>query len=734
MIEQEIPRILAGELGVRIQQVEAAAALLDDGNTIPFIARYRKEATGELNEEQLRAIEERLTYLRNFVKRQTEILASIESQGKLTPELQADILAATKMQTLEDLYLPFRPKKHTRASIAREKGLDPLAAHALAQLDGQEDPAVFAANYVNEELGVSTPEEALAGAQDIIAEQISENAAIRSLIRALFWQKAVIETQVINEAPEAKEFLAYEAYREEVRRMPSHRILAVNRGEHKECLKVKLVVPQEECLGQICGKTILRPSIWQPLIEAAVEDGFKRLLFPSLERELRNELTKRAESQAIKVFGLNLRQLLLQPPVTNQVILGLDPGYRTGCKAAVVDGLGRVLHTGAWYITAAGEGQIARDRVKALDVIKKFGITLIAIGNGTASYETEEFVAGLIREHRLDTVYTIVNEAGASVYSASKGAKEELPDLDVSLRGAVSIARRVQDPLAELVKIDPKSIGVGQYQHDVDQKQLGHTLAGVVESCVNHVGVELNSASAALLGYIAGISGSVAKNIVAYRDANGMFTSRAAVKKVPRLGPAAFTQCAGFLRIQNSPNPLDNTPVHPESYALAERLLTALGFELSALQDREKLDQLRKILPSANAESLARDLSAGLPTVRDILAALVKPGRDPREELPRPLTRKNLTTLADIQAGMVLKGTVRNVVDFGVFVDIGLKVNGLIHRSELSHRPVKHPLDVVSVGDIVEVMILKVDTERNRIALSLKAAEAARESGMGSKD
>lgn len=725
MIEQDIPNIIAQELGVRKNQVEAAKALLDDGNTIPFIARYRKEATGELDEEQLRTIEERLGYLRNFAKRQAEILASVDEQGKLTPELQSAILQATKMQTLEDLYLPFRPKKRTRASIAREKGLEPLAIQALKQLEDTGDPATLAAHYISETLAVSTVEEALSGAQDIIAEQISEDANIRALIRRLLWQKAAIETQLIEEVDNAKEFLSYKEYREEVRRMPSHRILAVNRGEHKECLKVKLAVPHEECLAHILSKVITKPSIWQPIIQTAVEDGYKRLLLPSLERELRNELTEQAEAQAIKVFGLNLRQLLLQPPFPNQVILGLDPGYRTGCKVAVVDDLGRVLYTDTWYVTAASDQQISRYRATALDVVKKFGITLIAIGNGTASYETEEFIAELIREHQLHVVYTIVNEAGASVYSASKLAKEELPTLDVSIRGAVSIARRIQDPLAELVKIDPKAIGVGQYQHDVNQKQLSHTLAGVVESCVNHVGVELNSASAELLSYVAGVSSAVAKNIVAYRETNGMFTSRAIIKKVPRLGPAAFTQCAGFLRIMNGTNPLDNTPVHPESYELTERLLQALGFRPSVLNDKETLNQLRERVHTANPETLARELNAGLPTVRDILAALAKPGRDPREELPRPLTRKNLTTLADIQAGMILKGTVRNVVDFGVFVDIGIKVNGLIHRSELSHKPIKHPLDAVSVGDIIDVMVLSVDTERNRIALSLKAANAA---------
>lgn len=726
VIEQDIPNIISRELGIEKKQVAAASTLLDEGNTIPFIARYRKEATGELNEEQLRAIEERLAYLRNFVKRQAEIISSIEEQGKLTPELQTAIMQATKLQTLEDLYLPFRPKRRSRASLARDKGLEPLAVQAMAQLEQTGDPSDFAAHYINEELGVLSVEEALAGVQDIIAEQISEDAGIRAFIRKILHQKAAIETHLDEDAEGANEFLSYKEYHEDIRRMPSHRILAVNRGERKKCLKVKLSAPHAECLEHILRNTVTKPSIWQELINSAVEDGYKRLLLPSLEREIRHELTESAEAQAIKVFGLNLRQLLLQPPLPTQIVLGLDPGYRTGCKAAVVDELGRVLHTDTWYVTAAGNSQIARDRAKALDVIKKFGVTLIAIGNGTASYETEEFVADLIQEHQLNAVYTIVSEAGASVYSASKLARDELPALDVSLRGAVSIARRIQDPLAELVKIDPKSIGVGQYQHDVEQKQLSHALDGVVESCVNHVGVELNSASAELLSHVAGISNTVAKNIVAYREANGMFTNREILKKVPRLGPAAFTQCAGFMRIWNGTNSLDNTPVHPESYELVERILLALGFTDSALSDKEKLVLLREKLLTVDAEKLAQDLDAGLPTIRDILSALAKPGRDPREELPLPLTRKNMTTLADVQPGMILKGTVRNVVDFGVFVDIGIKVNGLIHRSELSYKPFKHPLDIVSVGDIIDVAVLSVDAERNRIALSLKvAADAA---------
>lgn len=725
MTEHDIPAAIAQELGIRKQQVDATITLLDTGNTIPFISRYRKEATGELNEEHIRGIEERLAYLRNFVKRQNEIIASIDEQGKLTPELQTALLQASKMQTLEDLYLPFRPKKRTRASIAREKGLEPLAQQIAAQTEQSGNPATIAANYLNAELGVESADDALAGAMDIIAEQISEDASLRAMIRSMLWQRGAIEAQLMETAEGAQAFLSYRDYREEVSRMPSHRILAVNRGEAKECLKVKLSAPHDDFITQLSRKKIHHPSIWQEYMQNAIADGYKRLLFPALERELRAELTQRAQTQAIKVFGLNLRQLLLQPPFPNQLVLGLDPGYRTGCKAAVVDGLGRVLHTATWFFTAAGEQQIERSRTAVTDVIQKYGITLIAIGNGTASYETEEFIAELIRVNNLNAVYTIVNEAGASVYSASKLAKDELPDLDVTLRGAVSIARRIQDPLAELVKIDPKSIGVGQYQHDVEQKQLGQSLEGVVESCVNHVGVELNSASAELLSYVAGISSTVAKNVISYREEHGKFNNRETLKKVPRLGPAAFTQCAGFLRILASANPLDKTSVHPESYPLAEKILTKLGFKPKDLEDKERTTKLRDSIATADAAAIAEELTAGLPTVRDILAALAKPGRDPREELPLPLTRKNLTTMADIKPGMILKGTVRNVIDFGVFVDIGIKVNGLIHRSELSAKPIKHPLDAVSVGDIIDVMVLNVDAERQRIGLSLKAAVAA---------
>ncbi|EAX48379.1 RNA binding S1 domain protein [Thermosinus carboxydivorans Nor1] len=718
----EIPAFIARELGVRPQQVEAAIKLLDDGNTVPFIARYRKEATGELNEEQLRTVLDRMQYLRNLVKRQEEVIASIAEQGKLTPELAAAITAATKLQEVEDLYLPFRPKKRTRAQIARERGLEPLAEIMLAQEMTDGDPLAVAAEFIDPAKDVPDADAALAGAMDIIAEWISERADFRALLRKELWDKAEIVTSLAVDETAGKEFLNYKEYREPVKRMPSHRILAVNRGEAKDILKVDLVAPHEANIARITNEVVTRPSIFADHLRAAITDGYKRLLFPALEREIRSLLTENAEKQAIRVFALNLRQLLLQPPLAGHTVMGLDPGYRTGCKMAVVSPTGTVLATGTLYLTHS-DAQRERAVKEALATIESYGVTLIAIGNGTASYETEEFVARLINDHQLPIHYLIVNEAGASVYSASKLAKDELPDLDVSLRGAVSIARRVQDPLAELVKIDPKSIGVGQYQHDVNQKELASALTAVVESCVNHVGVELNTASPALLQYVAGINASVAKNIVAFRDANGPFQSRDQLRKVPRLGPAAFTQCAGFLRIKGGANPLDNTPVHPESYPIAEAVLAKLGFSLADLTDRQRLRALQSQLAKADAGQLAADLGAGEPTVRDILAALAKPGRDPREELPPPLTRKNIVKLSDITPGTLVKGTVHNVTDFGVFVDIGLKTNGLIHRSELSHKPFRHPLDIVAVGDIVECIVLSVDEARSRIALSLKQAQ-----------
>jgi len=719
MIHTDITNLIAQELRVKVLQIEATIKLLDEGNTVPFIARYRKEVTGELDEEQLRITEERLQYLRSLVKRQEDIIATIEAQGKLTPELAAAINETTKLQDLEDLYLPYKQKKRTRAQIAREKGLEPLAEIILAQELTEGTPLTIAEAFVNEEKEITTPEDALAGALDIIAETVSERADIRALLRKQLWQTAEINTTLAVSEEAGKEVLTYKEYKEPVNRIPSHRILAINRGQAKDLLKVSLIAPHESNIQLICRQVNRGTSIFSQCIIDGITDGYKRLLLPALEREIRSLLTDNAEKQAIRVFGLNLRQLLLQPPFAGHTVMGLDPGFRTGCKTTVVSPTGTVLMTSVIYVTM-GEGQKAKSAEIVLDAIQKYGVTLIAIGNGTASYETEEFTAQLISTHNLPVHYLITNEAGASIYSASKLAKDELPDLDVTLRGAVSIARRVQDPLAELVKIDPKSIGVGQYQHDVNQTELSGTLSNVVESAVNHVGVELNTASIELLKHVSGINATVAKNIVAYRDEKGSFTNRAQLLKVARLGQATFVQCAGFLRIKEGDNALDNTPVHPESYKLAASILGKLGFETQDLKNKATLQLIQEAVKAADAVALAAELEAGEPTVRDILAALAKPGRDPREDMPAPMTRKNIVKLSELTPGAIVKGTVHNVIDFGAFVDIGIKINGLIHRSELSNKPFRHPLDVVSVGDIVDVMILSVDENRNRIALSLK--------------
>ena len=724
MRSNDIPAIIAREAGIRAEQAVSAIKLLDDGNTVPFIARYRKEATDNLDEEQIRVIEERSAYLRNVVKRQEEILASIAAQEKLTPDLAQAIEAAQKLQELEDLYLPYRPKKRTRAQIAREKGLEPLALRMLLQTDpATADRLAIAAAYVNAETGVTDPATAVAGACDIIAEQIADRADLRALLRREVWKSAFIATALAATETEAADFLTYRDYREAVNRIPSHRILAVNRGETKKLLKLEFEIPQDTLIELTSRQVIARPSLWRDDLEATVRDSCKRLIFPALEREARNQLTEMAEKQAISLFGRNLKQLLLIPPLAGHTVLGLDPGYRTGCKAAIVNPQGSVLATAVFYLTHS-EAQRKQSAQTMLELIRRHGVTLAAIGNGTASYETEEFLAGLIRDHSLPLHYVIANEAGASVYSASKLAKDELPDLDVSLRGAVSIARRVQDPLAELVKIEPKAIGVGQYQHDVDQKALQQSLDGVVESAVNHVGVDLNTASVELLRHVAGIQSAVAKNIVAWRDANGRFQRRKELLKIPRLGPAAFEQCAGFLRVAAAEEPFDNTPVHPESYGLAEAILGRLGFTKADLRSRDKLEKLQSQVKNTDPALLARELAAGEPTVRDILDALAKPGRDPREDLPAPLTRKNIVKLDELLPGTVVRGTVHNVTDFGAFVDIGVKINGLLHRSELSYKPFRHPLDVVSVGDVLDVVILGVDAARNRISLSLKQVPA----------
>lgn len=710
--------IIAKELGVKPGQVEAAVTLLDEGNTVPFIARYRKEVTGELQDEQLRTVEERIKYLRNLEARRQEIINAITEQEKMTDELMASLMKAVKLQELEDLYLPYRPKKRTRAMIARERGLEPLADMILNDTVKSGNPLDIAREYISEE--VPTPEDAIQGASDIVAEIVSDSADFRATLRKRMWKEGFIQAELVEDNEHKDQFLQYNEYAEPVRQMPSHRILAVNRGEKLGALKLALTVPDESYIQyMVRGITKNEQSIFSDVKASAVADAYKRLMFPALERDIRNELTESADEQAIKVFGVNLKNLLLQPPLAGHVIMGLDPGYRTGCKMAIIDAQGNVLDYGAYYLTNS-EKLKQEAQKKLAEKIRKFNVTLLSIGNGTASYETEQFASKMIEEEKLDCHYIITNEAGASVYSASKLAIDELPDLDVTIRGAVSIARRVQDPLAESVKIDPKSIGVGQYQHDVNQKQLTHTLDQVVESVVNHVGVELNTASPAILQHIAGISGTVAKNIVAFRQENGGFTSRKQLLKVPRLGPAAFTQCAGFLRLNGAKNPLDNTSVHPESYELAERIIGELGFTLKDLQDKSQLEALQVKLPLVDVDKMAHKLDAGVPTVRDIIAALAKPGRDPREDLPAPLTRKHVVSLEDIKVGTVVKGTVHNVVDFGAFIDFGLKTNGLLHRSELCTAK-QHPSDVLAVGDIIEAEIISVDVKRNRIGLSVKS-------------
>lgn len=717
MLEQNITAYLANLLKLKTSQINAAIKLIDEGNTIPFIARYRKEATGDMKDEQLRDLNDKLIYVRNLIKRQNEIKNSIEEQGKMTPELSLAIDKVEKLQELEDIYLPYKQKKRTRAMIAKEKGLEPLAQFILKQEDSSEKLEDIALKYLNDE--VTSSDEALAGASDIIAETISDSADIRAKLRQHLWQTSSLSITRDKEADSDEAFLMYEDYTEPIKHLPSHRILAINRGESKDILKVKLISDIDKDIAIITKFILKQNSPYKGFLTNAIIDAYKRLIFPALEREIRNQLTETAQTQAIHVFASNLKQLLLQAPLAGYTVMGLDPGYRTGCKMAIVDATGQVLDYGVLYITMSDDAK-AKSAQKLLDYIQKYKVNLISIGNGTASYETEEFVANLINEHKLPVHYLITNEAGASVYSASKLAVEELPEYDVTIRGAISIARRIQDPLAELVKIEPKAIGVGQYQHDVNQKELANTLDAVIEAAVNHVGVELNTASAALLKHIAGINATVAKNIIKYRDEHGIFASRKELLKVSRLGPTAYTQCAGFLRINGATCPLDNTPVHPESYPLAEQILAELGFSLEDLADKNKLDLLKAKIKLVDIDKLATKLNAGVFTVKDILDALTKPGRDPREDLPAPLTRQNIIKLEDIKVGTIMRGTVRNITDFGVFVDIGIKTAGLIHISELSNKHVKHPLDVVSVGDILNVLVISVDAKRNRIGLSLK--------------
>lgn len=772
----DIVKKIAAELEIRPQQVEAVIKLIDEGNTIPFIARYRKEAHGSLNDEQLRNLSERLTYLRTLEEKKEQVLATIEEQGKLTDELKAQILAAETQVLVEDLYRPYRPKRRTRAIIAKEKGLEPLAQIILAQ-EVTEPLETIAEQYVSEEKEVKDVADAIAGARDIIAEQISDNADYRKYIRDITREEGILTSTAKDEKAQSV-YEMYYKYQEPVKKIAGHRVLALNRGEKEKFLVVKLEAPEERILTYLCKKTITEENeIVTPVLEEAVTDSYKRLIAPAIEREIRNELTEQAEDGAIKVFGKNLEQLLMQPPIAGKTVLGWDPAFRTGCKLAVVDPTGKVLDTKVIYPTAP-QNKVEEAKREVKKLIQKYGISLISVGNGTASRESEMIIADMLHEIKEPVQYIIVNEAGASVYSASKLATEEFPNFDVGQRSAASIARRLQDPLAELVKIDPQSIGVGQYQHDMNQKKLGETLSGVVEDCVNKVGVDLNTASASLLEYISGISKVIAKNIVTYREENGKFTSRKELLKVPKLGPKAFEQCAGFMRILDGKNPLDATSVHPETYDAANALLDKLGIDTEELKKiqteaakqqsplaKKKTAPKKKKqqfvvrnthtafgaafaeafgsidLPSGETEEtptenkasgslqkrvkdkkkMADELGIGEITLVDILKELEKPARDPRDEMPKPILRTDVLEMKDLKEGMILKGTVRNVIDFGAFVDIGVHQDGLVHVSEMSDKKfVKHPLDVVSVGDIVDVKVMGVDLKKQRIQLTMK--------------
>ena len=708
-----INKIIADELSIKLSQVDAAVKLIDEGNTIPFISRYRKEATGALNDEQLRNLYDRLTYLRNLEEKKATILSSIEEQGLLTDELKAQINDAMTMVVLEDLYRPYRPKRRTKASIAKEKGLEGLANIILLQMT-KKPLNEEAKAYLNPEKEVNTIEDAINGAKDIIAENISDDADYRMWIRKYTFNNGSIVSKAKDEKAESVYEMYYD-YSEAVKKVPGHRVLAINRGEAEKVLTIKISVDEEQIIKYLESKVIVNNNentVSQ--LKEAITDAFSRLIFPSIEREIRNELTEKAEDSAINVFGKNLEQLLLQPPVSGHVVLGWDPAFRTGCKLAVVDATGKVLDTTVIYPTAPqNKVEESKKTVKAL--INKYGISLISLGNGTASRESEVIIADIIKEADSHVEYAIVNEAGASVYSASKLATEEFPNFDVGQRSAASIARRIQDPLAELVKIDPKSIGVGQYQHDMNQKKLSDALTGVVEDCVNKVGVDLNTASAALLEYISGINKTLAKNIVEYRETNGRFKNRKQLLKVPKLGPKAYEQCAGFLRILNGENPLDATSVHPESYEITNKLLDKLGFSVSDIKTGLKLSDMIK-----DKKKLSSELSVGELTLSDILKELEKPGRDPREDSPKPALRSDVLSLEDLREGMILKGTIRNVIDFGAFVDIGVHQDGLVHISQICEQYIKHPLEKVSVGDIVEVKVLSIDMAKKRIALTMR--------------
>ncbi len=710
-----ISAVIAEELGVKIGQVEAAVKLIDEGNTIPFIARYRKEATGALNDEQLRELFERLNYLRGLEEKKEQVLRTIEEQGKLTDELRRQILEAQTLVVVEDLYRPYRPKRRTRATIAKEKGLEPLANILMLQMT-KKPMLIEAEAFIDEKNEVATAKDALSGAMDIVAEAIAEEADYRIRIRELTSKKGILHAAAKN-PQERSVYEMYYDFTEPVAKLAGHRILALNRGEAEKVLTVKLEAPNEDILRFLEKRVITRDNPNTTLIlRETIADSYERLIAPAVEREIRSSLTERAEDGAISVFGKNLGQLLMQPPIAGRVVLGWDPAFRTGCKLAVVDATGKVLDTTVIYPTAP-QNKVEESKRVLKKLIDKYDISLISVGNGTASRESEQIIVSLLKELKKPVQYVIVSEAGASVYSASKLATEEFPNFDVGQRSAASIARRLQDPLSELVKIDPKAIGVGQYQHDMNQKKLGEALGGVVEDCVNHVGVDLNTASASLLEYISGISKTVAKNIVAYREEHGRFLSRNELKKVPKLGPKAYEQAAGFLRIPGGKNPLDATSVHPESYEATMLLLEKLGYGADDLRSGALPGISKKV---KDKKKLAAELSIGELTLTDILAELEKPGRDPREDMPRPILRSDVLEMKDLTPGMILKGTVRNVIDFGAFVDIGVHQDGLVHISQICDRFIKHPLEAVSVGDVVDVKVLSVDVEKNRIALSMK--------------
>lgn len=713
----KIIQTIANELNIKYGQVESTVKLIDDGNTIPFIARYRKEVTGGLSDETLRELGERLTYLRNLQNRKEEVTKSIETQGKLTDEIIKDLENAITLAEVEDIYRPYKQKKRTRATIAKEKGLEPLAQIIYAQTDKRALEEI-ASEYINEEKGVNNEEEAISGALDIIAENISDNADYRKVIKRIYYREAMIQTKATK--PEEKStYDMYYDFKESINKLPSHRILAINRGEKEEYLKVKIEKPEEKIIDLLQKRIIQKQGNYKANLETAIIDSWKRLIESSIDREIRADLTEKAELQAIKVFGKNAKQLLLGAPLKGLTVIGFDPAYRTGCKIAVIDETGKVLDTTTVYPTEP-QNDVEGAKKVLLELIKKHKVNMIAIGNGTASRESEMFVADLIKEAPHEVYYAIVSEAGASVYSASKLATEEYPNINVSLRGAISIARRLQDPLAELVKIDPKAIGVGQYQHDVNQKQLEESLTGVVEDAVNKVGVDVNTATPSLLSYVAGLNKTISKNIVKYRDEFGKIKQRKELLKVPKLGKVAYEQCAGFIRIYDGENPLEITGVHPESYEKTIKLLEKLNYKPEDIKNKEKLTKLKQELSSINIKQMANELEIGEMTLQDIIGELTKPGRDPRLDMPKPILRNDVLKIEDLKEGMVLSGTVRNVIDFGAFVDIGVKHDGLVHISQMSESFVKNPSNIVSVGDIVKVKIIGIDLERQKVKLSMK--------------